>query len=192
MTVQTTRERIEENADRLFYEAGFEATSFADIADAVGISRGNFYHHFKSKDDILDAVIVRRLATTEAMLEDWNTDLSPQARIVSFIRILITNQTKIMAFGCPVGTLNTELTKLDHVAKERAVEIFGLFRNWLAAQFAALGCAKDADALALHLLGRSQGIAVMASTFQDENLLHSEVALLEGWLLKLIKQKGTR
>ncbi len=62
MSHSATRERIEEKADALFYEAGFEATSFADIADAVGISRGNFYHHFKSKDDILDAVINRRLS----------------------------------------------------------------------------------------------------------------------------------
>jgi len=45
-------------ADRLFYEQGFEHTSFANIADAVNISHGNVYHHFKSKDDILDAVII--------------------------------------------------------------------------------------------------------------------------------------
>ena len=44
-------------ADRLFYRQGYEHTSFADIADAVRISRGNFYYHFKTKDEILDAVI---------------------------------------------------------------------------------------------------------------------------------------
>lgn len=47
-----TRARIVAEADRLFYERGYEATSFADVADAVGISRGNFYHHFKSKDTL--------------------------------------------------------------------------------------------------------------------------------------------
>jgi len=35
----------------------------------VQISRGNFYHHFKSKDEILDAVITARLANTRMMLE---------------------------------------------------------------------------------------------------------------------------
>ena len=30
-------------ADELFYKQGFEHTSFADVAEAVGISRGNFY-----------------------------------------------------------------------------------------------------------------------------------------------------
>ena len=39
----TTREQIVAAADRLFYQQGFEHTSFSHIADAVRISRGNFY-----------------------------------------------------------------------------------------------------------------------------------------------------
>lgn len=178
----TTRDRIEEEADKLFYENGFEATSFADIADAVGISRGNFYHHFKSKDDILDAVIDRRLVATKVMLDRWDLDGSPKSRIISFIRILITNQAKIMAFGCPVGTLTAELAKLDHLAQKRATDIFGLFRDWLTRQFAALGHADGADALALHVLARSQGIAVMAAAYKDDGFVRSEVTGLETWL----------
>ena len=52
MSDKTTRDQIVEAADRLFYRQGYEHTSFADIADAVQISRGNFYYHFKSKDEI--------------------------------------------------------------------------------------------------------------------------------------------
>lgn len=192
MSRSATRERIEEKADVLFYEAGFEATSFADIASAVGISRGNFYHHFKSKDEILDAVISRRMAATQAMLEAWDTDAAPKDRILSFIRILITNRTKIMAFGCPVGTLTTELAKLDHIAEARAVQIFTLFRDWLANQFRALGHRDDADALALHVLARSQGVAVMASALKDEAFLRAEVAALETWLDRLPDHTPTK
>ncbi|WP_299727155.1 TetR/AcrR family transcriptional regulator [uncultured Tateyamaria sp.] len=185
MPKPTTRDMIEEKADDLFYETGFEATSFADIAKAVGISRGNFYHHFKSKDDILDAVIDRRMAKTKAMLTTWEEDAAPRDRIVSFIRLMIANKAKIMAYGCPVGTLTTELTKLDHDAHSRAADIFGLFQDWLAQQFAALGHGARAQKLALHLLGRSQGVAVMASAFKDEEMLTSEVAALETWLDQL-------
>ena len=182
MPKPTTREHITEKADILFYEKGFEATSFADIAAVVGISRGNFYHHFKSKDAILDAVIDPRLATTKRMLEAWETDASPRDRIVSFIRILITNQAKIMAFGCPVGTLVTELSKLDHANRARAACVFDLFQDWLAQQFEAKGYGQESDALARHLLGRSQGIAVMAAALRDAAVLKSEVAMLEAWL----------
>lgn len=182
----STRERILQKADELFYEGGFESTSFADIAGAVGISRGNFYHHFKTKDDILDGVIARRMDATRAMLDAWaaESDL-PAERIVSFVRILIDNRSKIMAFGCPVGTLNAELAKLDHVAQTRAADLFGLFRDWLAAQFCALGQRERADELALHLLGRSQGVAVMATAFRDESFIRSEVDALERWVQAL-------
>ncbi len=186
MAVSSTRDLIVEKADSLFYEGGFEATSFADIAAAVGISRGNFYHHFKTKDDILDAVIARRMEQTRTMLDGWQADGDgPRERILAFIHMLIANRAKIMAFGCPVGTLSSELAKLDHVAQGRAAEIFGLFRDWLAGQFRALGAGDRADALALHLLSWSQGVAVMATAFRDETFIRSEVAGIEHWLATL-------
>jgi len=61
-----TRDQIIDAADLLFYRQGFERTSFAHIAGAVKISRGNFYHHFRTKDEILAAVIDLRLTNTRA------------------------------------------------------------------------------------------------------------------------------
>src|SRR5919106_5988982 len=93
MSDKTTRDHIVEAADQLFYRQGFEHTSFSDIADAVQISRGNFYYHFKAKDEILDAVIEARLANTRRMLERWEIEGErPEDRIRSFIHILIANR----------------------------------------------------------------------------------------------------
>ncbi|WEX86632.1 TetR/AcrR family transcriptional regulator [Sinorhizobium garamanticum] len=186
MPAQSTHDLIVEKADALFYESGFDATSFADIAAAVGISRGNFYHHFKTKDDILDAVIARRMERTRAMLDGWQVEgESPRERILSFIHMLIANRTQIMDFGCPVGTLCSELAKLDHAAQGRATEILRLFRDWLTEQMRALGAADQAEALALHLLSWSQGVAVMATAFKDEAFIRNEVAGIEHWLASL-------
>ncbi|HAY47837.1 TetR/AcrR family transcriptional regulator [Thalassospira povalilytica] len=179
----STRDRIIETADRLFYQQGFEATSFADIASAVGISRGNFYHHFKTKDDILDAVINQRLANTEQMLDHWEvTGNDPAERIRSFIHILIVNGEKIRKFGCPVGTLSSELAKLNHSAHSDAAALFTLFRTWLGRQFSALGFGAKSDGLAMHILGRSQGVATLANAFDDNGFLQSEVTLMCDWL----------
>ncbi|WP_296998065.1 MULTISPECIES: TetR/AcrR family transcriptional regulator [unclassified Thalassospira] len=178
-----TRERIVEAADLLFYQHGFEATSFADIARTVGISRGNFYHHFKTKDDILDGVINRRLANTEQMLDRWEIAGSdPAERIRSFIHILIVNGEKIRKFGCPVGTLSSELAKLNHAAKSDAAALFTLFRSWLRRQFERLGFGDKSDELAMHILGRSQGVATLANAFDDDRFLRHEVELMCDWL----------
>lgn len=180
---KTTREQIVEAADRLFYERGYEHTSFSDIAGEVRISRGNFYYHFKTKDEILEAVIDRRLSNTRHMLDRWDEEGdSPGDRIRSFIHILIMNRAQIMRHGCPVGTLCGELAKLDHAAQGEANRIFTLFRDWLARQFALLGRAAEADALAMHLLARSQGVATLANAFRDEGFIRQEVAQMCDWL----------
>ena len=178
-----TKDRIVEAADRLFYEQGFEHTSFTQIAEAVGISRGNFYYHYKTKDEILDDVIALRMHRTNSMLESWEREgAAPAERIQSFINILIMNRAKIKKYGCPVGTLCTELVKLEHPAKSDANKLFSLFRTWLKRQFEQLGYRAEADSLAMHLLALSQGVATLASAFHDEKFIKSEVERLYLWL----------
>ena len=46
-------------AQKLFYEQGYDQTSVNTIIDAVGVSKGTFYHYFKSKEDLLDALAER-------------------------------------------------------------------------------------------------------------------------------------
>ena len=182
MIGKSTRDHIVEAADDLFYRRGFEHTSFTDIADIVQISRGNFYYHFKTKDEILDAVINERLADTRNMLERWEVEgETPEDRIRSFIQILIANRADIKRYGCPVGTLCTELAKLNHASQGEANKLFTLFRSWLRRQFALLG-REDADELAMHLLARSQGVATLASAFRDEKFIRQEVEQMCGWL----------
>lgn len=183
MSENATRAQIVAAADGLFYRQGFAHTSFTDIAEAVRISRGNFYYYFKTKDEILEAVIAERLKNTRAMLERWEAEgATPADRIRSFIDILIANKAKIKRHGCPVGTLTGELAKLSHDARGEANELFRMFRAWLKRQFEAAGRRRGADALALHLLARSQGVATLANAFHDETFIRREVQGMYEWL----------
>jgi TetR/AcrR family transcriptional regulator, transcriptional repressor for nem operon len=183
MTAAATRDQIVQAADRLFYERGFEHTSFADIAGEVGLSRGNFYYHFKSKDAILDAVIQARLSERRRWLEQWeDQEPDPAARIVRFIEIVHTNRAAIQQHGCPVGTLTTELAKLEHPMLDRAGCVMTLFRDWLRAQFAVLGHGERADELAMHVLTFSQGAAVLANLYRDEDYIRREIDRMRTWL----------
>lgn len=54
---EITEARILDAAERLFLEKGYENTTIQDIVDALGdLSKGAVYHHFKSKEEIVDAV----------------------------------------------------------------------------------------------------------------------------------------
>lgn len=180
---RSKRDKIVEAADLLFYQKGYEFTSFADIASSVSISRGNFYYHFKTKDDILTAVINRRLDMTDDMLNGWDIkSQNPTERIMSFVHILISNKSKIERYGCPVGTLTTELSKLRHPALEDATRLFSLFKTWLMQQFVALGFEEQSEPMAMHILGRSQGVATLLNAFKDDDFLQNEIRQMQDWL----------
>ncbi len=68
------RGEILDAADELFGQKGFDGTSTNDILEKVGIARGTLYYHFKSKEDIMDALIdrscVNLLGTARKIAED--------------------------------------------------------------------------------------------------------------------------
>ena len=64
------KQKIVQAADRLFYTRGYNQTSFSDISDETGIPRGNFYYYFKTKEDILSAVVEERVEALETIMTD--------------------------------------------------------------------------------------------------------------------------
>lgn len=68
-TVKSADERkneILDVAEQLFAEKGFDNASTNDIIKMIGIARGTLYHHFKSKEEILDAIVERMISTSIA------------------------------------------------------------------------------------------------------------------------------
>ncbi len=54
---EQTRQHIIDTAARRFARNGFHGTSMADLTEAAGLTKGAFYHHFESKDDLFFAVV---------------------------------------------------------------------------------------------------------------------------------------
>lgn len=177
------RQTIVTAADELFYQQGYENTSFSDISDAVGISRGNFYYHFKSKDEILNAVIDSRVVGIKDTLNDWDKKITdPKQRLYYYIELMLRNQGSITSHGCPIGSLCTELAKIDHSMLDDANKMFTLFRDWLIIQLKLLGVNKNTKQVAMHILARGQGIATVSNAFEDTKFLQQEVKGLKQWL----------
>lgn len=88
------REDIVDAAARLFSESGYESTSVRAIAGAVGLSVASLFHHFASKDALLEAVIRRGLeigmAEVVAELEGKKTPLT-RLRALVHVHIRLVN-----------------------------------------------------------------------------------------------------
>lgn len=182
---EETRDLIIDTADRLFYERGYEHTSFRGIAREAGVPSGNFYHYFKAKEDILKAVIERRVEMIQAQLDDWQAEHdTPLLRLKRFVQIVRNADKGAIQYGCPMGTLTTELGK----QREHQVEaniMFDVFTDWLERQFRELGFEEESRTYARRLLAYVQGVSVVAHAYHDVAFLHQEADALDDWLERL-------
>jgi len=170
------RQRIVEAADRLFYTRGYNQTSFRDISDVTGIPRGNFYYYFKTKDEILGAVVDARVSGFKEMLSACEKQSSdPRQRILCFTDMLSESEDNIVKTGCPIGTLSSELAKDEDDFRDIAQAVFALVHTWLTRQFTEIGVSQASDK-AMDLLARMQGITVMACAFNDREFLRRSLA----------------
>jgi len=181
---ETIREKIVSTADDLFYRQGFNNTSFSDISKAVGISRGNFYYHFKTKDDILAAVIENRKLGISKMLQEWSVNIpSAQDRLLKYVDMIVGHQDNIIKYGCPVGSVCSELIKMKNINYNDATEMIALFRDWLIEQFMILDYSTEKSLHhALHVLTCTQGISLMGQAFKDSDYINREADDLKSWI----------
>ncbi len=176
------RARIVEAADQLFYRRGYNQTSFSDIADITGIPRGNFYYYFKTKDDILSAVVDARVREYQAVLNDCDKSSNdPRERLLAFADMLASSEDAIIESGCPIGSLCSELAKDTDTLQSKSREVFELIRDWMGKQFSEIGF-DDADDRAMDFLARMQGVSIIACAFKDNAYLNRNVSELKSWL----------
>jgi TetR/AcrR family transcriptional regulator, transcriptional repressor for nem operon len=181
----TNRERIIEAADKLFYARGYNQTSFRDISVSTGIPRGNFYYYFKTKDDILGAVIESRLKFFSGMLAQCESIATqPTGRLLAFADMLETLSDNIVEVGCPIGSLTVELAKDEPHLQRKSREIFELLRDWLEGNFKEIGVSQPKDA-AMDLLAHIQGVSVMACAFKDNAYMHRGLENVKAQLRQL-------
>ena len=93
---QAMREKILNTATQLFIQKGSEKTSMQDIAQTAGISKGAIYHHFKSKDEIVFAVIRSRQELMEKEMKQWlkaTENLTGREQLQTILKSNLESQT---------------------------------------------------------------------------------------------------
>ncbi|UGT43094.1 TetR/AcrR family transcriptional regulator [Nocardia yamanashiensis] len=175
------RERLAAAAAQVFYERGVEKTTIADIARVADVPVGNVYYYFKTKDQLIQAAIGAHARTLEEIIATLEQVDSPAERLKALVRGWVDQRDQAAQFGCPSGTLATELDKRDDgLEQELAIVMRGLV-DWVQTQFAAMGRA-DARELAVALVASYQGISLLTNTFRDPDMMAAEGRRLEAWI----------
>ena len=179
--VPDKRQRLVEGARLLLHQQGVEKTTLGDIAQAADVPVGNVYYYFKTKDELVQAAIDAQAQDIETALASLDSHRSPKARLKAFVK-LITAQREVAArYGCPYGTLCSELNKRDDGLGQAGDKLMQLWIDWAERQFRAMG-RRDARDLAVALIASYQGITLLTNTFRQPELIVREARRLERWI----------
>jgi AcrR family transcriptional regulator len=180
------RERLIASAVELVYRDGVERPTLAQIADAADVPAGNVYYYFRTKDELIKAVIEFRAKQVRDLLATLDRRRTPAARLKALARNWLEFRDMVAARGCPLGTLSVELVDHGDGLERQAAKLFGPLIDWSEAQFRELGAANPRDH-ALTLISTVQGAALLSSTFSDAEILASQVHRLERWIDSLAR-----
>jgi AcrR family transcriptional regulator len=177
------RERLVAAAIELLHQQGIERTTLAEIAKAAAVPAGNVYYYFKTKDDVIAAVIdahAEQIKTTLASIESRHR--SPRGRLKAFVREVTSRSEIVAKYGCPLGGLCSELDKrLDTNSSSAVADLMRIPIEWAQEQFRSLGRA-DAHDLALDLLAAYEGNALLANTLRDPTVLSGAARRIDRWI----------
>jgi TetR/AcrR family transcriptional repressor of nem operon len=181
MTNSGKRARLVAAARQMVHAHGVEKTTLADIAQAADVPLGNVYYYFKTKNDIVAAVVEAHLDEANEMLaEIEGAHATPRERLKAVFCGLSRQSELIAQYGCPRGSLCTELDKRED-GPGIAAELMRVPLDWAARQFEAMGRPDGRD-LAIELIARYQGTALLANTFRDPGLMEREAARFGQWI----------
>ncbi|HJZ36129.1 MAG TPA: TetR/AcrR family transcriptional regulator [Solirubrobacterales bacterium] len=183
----STRERIVDEAMRLFSQNGYTATSVAKIEDAAGLTpgAGGLYHHFKSKEAVLAAGIERHLERLGALrrirgvlgsLGDLRAELKLTAR---YFLAELDEESELLRI------LASDVRNRPQVLTAAAEQLVGSaltgFAGWIAAEAEREMPAEEATALAMFGLGSLLSSRLLRDVIgvsvpvDDENLVDAWV-----------------
>jgi AcrR family transcriptional regulator len=169
-------------ATLLVHQHGIERTTLADIAQAADVPVGNVYYYFKTKDEVIAAVVEQHASQTKATLAAIESrHHSPKDRLKALVRELVAQSDIIARHGCPLGSLCSELDKRAMEPGVAAAELMLLPIQWAERQFQSLG-RKDANDLALDLLAAYEGSALLANTLRDPEILTNAAGRVDRWI----------
>jgi TetR/AcrR family transcriptional repressor of nem operon len=173
---ETARTRLLDSALRIIREKGYHATSVDELCAAAGVTKGAFFHHFKSKEDLAVAAADHWSTTTGELfaVAPYHGFADPLDRVLAYLDFRVSLIAGTMAeFTCLVGTMAQEtfLTNPD-----AAIEFYGVSGG------------VTAKGLALHTQAVLQGAYILAKAKNDPSIASESIGHLRRYFALLFHQ----
>jgi AcrR family transcriptional regulator len=170
---RASRERIVERAAELFAEHGIAATSLDEVLAAAAAGKGQFYHYFRGRDELVEAAVGLRCAQVLAGLTQALGSVSSLAELEQALAGFAAGFEQMGLPGCPIGTLAAEVAGCNEGARLQAAAGFDAWERLFADALARMRDRGElrADArpglLATAMLASIEGGMVLSQARQD-------------------------
>lgn len=163
--ITNKREMLVFSANKLFLEKGTDLTTLADIAQAADVPLGNIYYYFKTKKELVLAIIKLRYTELELLLTNIEErHAEPIAQIKAFMEMFLNvNQPEEQTIGAMITSFWQDITKSKDVMLDDFLPLPNLVLQWLVKRFEALGKSNPKEH-AIGLLSSMQGLLLMNSS----------------------------
>jgi AcrR family transcriptional regulator len=179
---QATRDRIVQAASQLMLEQGVARTTIEDIQVAAGVSPSQLYHYFPGKNALVLAVIDYQTGQVMDVQHQGLDRLDDFDALESWRDLMVGILTKVQcAGGCPLGSLASDLSEADPVARVQLANAFAMWEELLRSGLeqmqkrGELSTAADPAELALALLAAVQGGLLLSQVRRSPQPLETAV-----------------
>lgn len=170
-----TRERLLAAAKTIFYQQGVHCTTLADVAAAAEVPLGNVYYHFRTKDDLVVAVVDDHRLDLQRFFAEWEQEADPRARLKAFLQAEREDTLELVRYGCPYGSLSAEIEKAESTIAEHTATVLRLLVEWCERQFGSLGRGMHAHDDAVDFVAALQGALLLTHTFRSPEMLAAKL-----------------
>ncbi|MBO9585431.1 MAG: TetR/AcrR family transcriptional regulator [Flavobacterium sp.] len=127
-----TRLTILQKAFELIYTKGYQTTSIDEIIATTKVTKGAFYYHFKTKDEMGVAIIEEILKPTmmEHFVKPTEKSQNPIEDFYNMISYLLLEDPFLqLEYGCPVGNLTQEMTPWNTKFSDALADLVNLWKE---------------------------------------------------------------
>jgi len=193
MLTTNTNEKLLNAALRLMLAKGYPATTVDEICSEAGVSKGSFYHFFKTKEELGLATLAHfhRRGEKEMSEGPFTKLTDPLERTFGFLDNIETKSKFLWTDGCLLGNFAIELADTHPTVREEVSRIFDEIAGGMALMFRPIAeragdKGPTATELAEMFLVVLEGAILMARAHQDPDRIPRAVSRFHHYLEQLI------
>ncbi|MEO9476789.1 MAG: TetR/AcrR family transcriptional regulator [Cyclobacteriaceae bacterium] len=191
---EITKQHIVHEAFKLFYENGFKSTSINDVMKATKMTKGAFYHHYESKQQLGLEVI--QLKIQQRVHDGMIAPLKQPGNAISILESTFLNRIKSFPMydkqnGCP---MNNFINEIGNYETGYQLALKSIVEKWKSALVTLLekgkeqGCIKHtipSEAVAIYFISAFEGIRGIRKVYADDVVLDQYLSGLSLYINQL-------